>query len=251
MANVRIFCRFSPRPRPEETETIQFQDRSGREWCEKNGHKVVSVYHEPDCSGRDDKPKDRPQLWRVLEEIKPGEILLAWRWDRLSRSVYLTKYLERDAISRGYQIATVAGGIDDISPEGKLARAVLSAADEYTAEANAARTSLYMIRYQRENRAMSAVPQIGKRRGEDGQMIRRGEVVTQRRWEDDPEEAKVIDRVLAMAASGMSHYAIAKALNVAGVPSRGRQWYKETVKKIIDRSMLEGHPVFEQKQQAS
>lgn len=235
----RIYVRFSPRPRPEETETLEFQEEECRRWCAKHGHEPSSVYADPDISGRKESEEDRPELWRAMDALQRGEMLLAWKWERLSRSVYLSEVLCREAKAKGAVIATVMRGVDSSDPDGVLIRQVLSAFDEYTAKVIAVRTKHAMRRFQRHNVAMSKVAPFGKREGPARTKLKDGREVVQRTWEESPEEAAVVERIIRMKSDGATDYSIAKLLNDEGVAARGRKWYVETVRRIVERAKLE------------
>lgn len=238
-ARARIYCRFSPRPRPDETETLAFQEDECRRWCKREKIEVACVYSDPDISGRKDCEEDRPELWKLLNEIQRGELIVAWKWDRISRSVYLTEYLTRESRKHGYSIATVTRGVDGTSPEDDLVRTVMAAADEYFAKVNAIRTKHAMRRYQRIGVAMSANPPYGMMRGPDGVKVKNGKEVPQRRWVECPREMEVVRRILALHGEGLSNHAIAKRLNDEKAPCRGGEWAKIKIKRIVERAKQE------------
>ncbi|MBD1852988.1 recombinase family protein [Cyanobacteria bacterium FACHB-502] len=63
---------------------------------------------------------DRPQLHRALEQLRPGDVFVVWKLDRLARSLkdLLTLMEKIDAIGAGFLSLTEA--IDTTTPTGRM-----------------------------------------------------------------------------------------------------------------------------------
>ena len=63
---------------------------------------------------------DRPQLHRMLDQLRPGDVLVVWKLDRLSRSLKdLLHILEKlDAVGAGFRSLTES--IDTTTPAGRM-----------------------------------------------------------------------------------------------------------------------------------
>jgi DNA invertase Pin-like site-specific DNA recombinase len=77
---------------------------------------VDRIFEEKASGGR----WDRPQLHRAIEQLRPGDIFVVWKLDRLSRSLkdLLTLIEKVDAIGAGFRSLTEA--IDTTTPAGRM-----------------------------------------------------------------------------------------------------------------------------------
>ena len=231
-----VYARFSPRPDANNCESIETQTELARSYVAKKGGEILKICADPDMSGAD---HERPGLWEAMDALKPGYTLLVWKTDRLVREVYLAEKLFREIAEKRARFETIETGEITQSPHDKLVRGILTHFDQYIREIGNYRTSLSMRRHQKNDRAMSAYPPYGKRRAADCPVTREGVETMQRRWEDDPEEMAIVERILQESAAGLSHYAIAEGLNRDGIPARGERWYKKSVARICLRAASE------------
>lgn len=83
------------------------------------------------CSGR---AASRPQLEAALECLRQGDSLVAWRFDRLGRSVRHLLELSGQLDDRGCQLVSLTEAIDTGTPGGRLVFAVFAALAAFEAE---------------------------------------------------------------------------------------------------------------------
>jgi len=62
---------------------------------------------------------DRPELARLLDQLKPGDALVVWRLDRLGRSITHLVHFITDIGSRGIGIISLTEEIDTRPPAGR------------------------------------------------------------------------------------------------------------------------------------
>ncbi|MEL7485216.1 MAG: recombinase family protein, partial [Planctomycetota bacterium] len=88
------------------------------------------IYEEEASGGR----WDRPELHRLLDQLRQGDTVVVWKLDRLSRSLKdLLSILERiDAAGAGFRSLTEA--IDTTSPAGRMMMQMLGAFAEFERE---------------------------------------------------------------------------------------------------------------------
>jgi DNA invertase Pin-like site-specific DNA recombinase len=114
---------------------------------------VERVFDEAASGGR----WDRPALHRLLDQLRPGDVVVVWKLDRLSRSLKdLLAILERvDAAGAGFRSLTEA--IDTTVPAGRMLMQLLGAFAEFERAMVRERTSAGLA-------AARAAGRIGGRR---------------------------------------------------------------------------------------
>ena len=91
-----------------------------------------------------------------------------------------------------------------------------------------ARTSAAMLRHQRSGRRMSDKCPYGKRRDR----------LDSKYLADDPDEQRVIDRIISEHRKGRGLRAIGRLLSSEGILCRGGHWNHQTIKAILVRAGL-------------
>lgn len=156
------------------------------------------------------KARDRPQLEAALVDVADGGALIVAKLDRLTRSLpHLAQLLER-ADTDGFSIVALDLGLDTSTDTGRLVAQIMGSIADWERRRIAARTR-EALQVKRDNG------------------WRPGTVLI---------PADVSARILDMRDRGSSLEAIAAALNADGVPTArgGKQWYRSTVKMVLDRS---------------
>jgi DNA invertase Pin-like site-specific DNA recombinase len=80
------------------------------------------------ASGAD---RDRPELARALRFLRPGDVLVCWKFDRLARSLSHLLMIIDDLIKRDIHFACTAENIDTSTPMGKLQMHLMGAFAEF------------------------------------------------------------------------------------------------------------------------
>ncbi len=142
-----IYTRFSPRRNAGESESCETQEAYCRRHAGRRGMEVKAVHHDRAISG---KEEDRPNLWGSIDELRKGDVLVCWKWDRLARNVYLTECIKRAVAKQGARIEVVEGDVEGDGPEQEMIRQVLAAFAEYERKVVSARTK-YAMKYHQSN----------------------------------------------------------------------------------------------------
>ncbi|TDW30981.1 recombinase family protein [Cryobacterium psychrophilum] len=116
----------------EESISLELQETAGRDHCAKHGYVVVGVEADPGISGRTWK---RPAVVRVMDmiESKQADVVVLWRWSRLSRS-------RKDWALAVDRIEVAGGKIEsatepnDVSASGRFARGVMTELSAFESE---------------------------------------------------------------------------------------------------------------------
>jgi site-specific DNA recombinase len=96
MKKAIIYCRVSTSEQKEKGYSLKEQERILREYCKKNGIKIVWYFIE-DHSAKDFNRPEFKKLYQIAKENKEDiDYLLVYKWDRFSRDVFLSyEYLDK------------------------------------------------------------------------------------------------------------------------------------------------------------
>lgn len=109
----------------EDSISLELQETACRAHCEREGYKVVGVESDPGISGR---TWNRPGVVKVMEHIesKRAEVIILWKWSRLSRS-RLDWAVAADRVeTAGGRIESATEAIDVSTSTGRLARGMMT-----------------------------------------------------------------------------------------------------------------------------
>jgi DNA invertase Pin-like site-specific DNA recombinase len=114
------------------------------------------VYQETASGGR----SDRPELSRLLGQLRPGDVVLVWKLDRLARSLKdLLHLLERiEAADAGFRSLTES--IDTITPAGRMLMQMLGSFAEYERAMVRERTAAGLAAARAEGRVGGGRPKL-------------------------------------------------------------------------------------------
>ncbi|WP_041375772.1 recombinase family protein [Polymorphum gilvum] len=101
---------------------------------------------------------NRPALQKLLESVQPGDVVIVWKLDRLSRSLMdLLRIMERlDAAAAGFRSLTEA--IDTTTPAGRMMMQMLGSVAEFEREMIRERTRAGLAHAREQGR------RLGRRR---------------------------------------------------------------------------------------
>ena len=94
------------------------------------------IYTEKASGGR----WDRPELHRALEQLRPGDVLVVWKLDRLSRSLKDLVHLIDHIRKVGAKFRSITEAIETETPVGQLIAEVLGAFAQFEREMTRERT---------------------------------------------------------------------------------------------------------------
>jgi DNA invertase Pin-like site-specific DNA recombinase len=83
---------------------------------------------------------DRPEFLKMLEMLRPGDILVIWRLDRLGRSLKDLIETVNELAARGVELRSLKENIDTSTPTGKLMFHVMAALAEFERDVISERT---------------------------------------------------------------------------------------------------------------
>ncbi len=83
---------------------------------------------------------DRPEFLKMLEILRPGDVLVVWRLDRLGRSLKELIETVNDLAARGVELRSLKENIDTTTPTGRLMFHVIAALAEFERDIISERT---------------------------------------------------------------------------------------------------------------
>ena len=153
--------------------------------------------------------RKRPQLAMVLDRLDAGDgnVLIAARLDRLTRSLADFITILTRAEKHGWQVVVLDIDVDTTTPSGELLAHIVASTAQYERRLISARTKEAMAELKRQGRPLGrprAVPEA------------------------------IRQQILASRNAGHSYRAIAEALNNANVPTAhgGQRWWPATIRAI-------------------
>jgi site-specific DNA recombinase len=202
-----IYCRVSSTAQ-EDGYSLATQERACRQWCAERGLSIASVAHDV-WSGGD---RHRPELDALRERLEPGDTVICYALDRLSRDQYDTAILIALMQDAGARIAFVMEEFENTAT-GKFL---------LTAKAFGAELEREKIR-ERTSRGKAARVALGKDPavGQPPYGYRWLGPGLRQKTQLVPDEATalIVQRIFRDIAAGLSTQNVAMALNAAGIPT--------------------------------
>jgi len=213
----------------DDSVSLELQETACRDHCARAGYEVVAVLADPGISGRTWR---RPGVVRTLAMVEDGsaDVVVLWRWSRLSRS-------RRDwalAIDRvetaGGRIESATEPVDTSTASGRLARGVLTEIAAWDSEVKGEQW-----REAHNRRLDRGLPHSGKPRW--GYTY---DPAT-KTFTPDPEVAPYVAACYARYVAGHSVYALVRWLNAEGVTTvTGGPWRDRALRRVLDAGFPAG-----------
>lgn len=78
--------------------------------------------------------RERPELQKLLSQIRVGDVIVIWKLDRLGRSLADLVHLVNEIQSKGAGLQSLHDNIDTTTPQGKLTFHIFAAIAEFERE---------------------------------------------------------------------------------------------------------------------
>lgn len=210
----------------EESISLEVQETAGRDHCARLGYNVVGVEMDPGISGRTWK---RPAVQRVMASIENGEadVVVLWRWSRLSRS-------RKDWALAVDRIEVAGGRIEsatepnDVTAAGRFARGVM--------------TEMAAFESERIGEQWREVHVNRVNRGLQSGRVPWGWIHEDKQAKPHPVNASAIPKLYELYLAGMGGRQLADWLETNGyVTFYGKtSWEHSTVTTILDSAFHSG-----------
>lgn len=197
------------------------QEAACRELCARHGWVVREVYAEAPGTSAYHEWVQRPELDRLLADLQPGTVVVAWAVDRLTRrGMEQAGAVLRVLEEAGAVLVTVSDGVDSRRDDAELHMGIRA----------------ILARSESRNTSLRSRRGIARRRAEGQWLWNRapyGLRVEDRRLVRDPETYPIARRIADELLAGESAYAVTKRLNEAGIPGpTGGTWNVGSVVRI-------------------
>lgn len=222
-----LYARFSPRPTPNECDSVEKQLERCRAYSLGHGYTVVAEHFDKDLSGG--RADNRPGLQEAIAAAcERGAVLVVFALSRLARCTKVAIDLAERLNAAGADLAVIQENVNTRSPMGRFIFTLFSALAQLEREQIAERTSSAMLRHQANGRRMTRPDRCPY--GWRPDPLALGRLV-----EDDAEQA-AIARIRQEWRKGRGLREIARMLDRAGIDCRGGQWSHSTIRKVLCRS---------------
>ncbi|HEV3256589.1 MAG TPA: recombinase family protein [Gemmataceae bacterium] len=222
-----IYARFSPRPNPEECDSVEKQLERCRAYSVGHGYTVVAEHHDKDLSGG--RADNRPGLQAAIAAAcRRKAVLVVYALSRLARNTRDAIDLAERLNAAGADLAVIQENVNTRSPMGRFIFTLFSALAQLEREQIAERTSSAMLRHQAKGRRMTRPDRCPYG------------------WQPDPadpdhlvedaEEQAAIGRIREEHRQGRGLRAIARVLDQAGIGCRGGCWSHSAVRSVLRRA---------------
>lgn len=201
------------------------------EYCQKNGHELVSLYQDLGISG---STMERPGLQEMLGSLDRFDAIVVYSVCRLSRDRIDTQIIADRMLWRaGKTLLATTQHVDISTEEGRLMVALYAGINQIERVKIINRMSDGRKAKKKTGGYAGGRPAFGKRKfwtlDDEGN-------VAEKKLVEDPKEQAAIDLIRRHAQSGKSHYAIAKYLNEHGHTTKsGKAWTHVQVGRILAR----------------
>lgn len=204
----------------EESISLELQETACREHCRRHGYDVVGVEADPGISGRTWK---RPAVQRVMGMLESGDadVVVLWKWSRLSRSRLDWAVAVDRVEGLGGRIESATEPVDVSTASGRFARGMLAEVAAFESE----RIGEQWRETHARRRSMGLPAAGGPRFGYDlvDGTYRPGE------------HAAVLEHMYRRFVDGAGFSAVARWLNDLGVPTlSGGPWSRDRVTDVLD-----------------
>lgn len=108
---------------------------------------------------------DRPELQRLLDHPRPGDVLVTWKLDRLGRSLKALLILLKKVEAAGAGFRSLTEAVDTATPSGRMMMQMVGAFAEFERAMIKERTRAGLAQARSEGRAGGRKPKLSGRQG--------------------------------------------------------------------------------------
>jgi DNA invertase Pin-like site-specific DNA recombinase len=206
----------------EDSISLELQENAGREHCLRLGYQVVGVEADPGISGR---TWERPAVKRVMGLVEGGhaDVVVVWKWSRLSRSRRDWAVAVDRIESIGGRLESATEPVDTATATGRFTRGMLAEMAAFESDRIGEVWKEVHDRRRRLGLPSSGGDRFGYARGSDG------------RYTIDPVTGPLLAEAYRRVIAGHSLRAVTAWLNANGARTlSGGEFTRDRVVKVLD-----------------
>ncbi|MDR6867639.1 DNA invertase Pin-like site-specific DNA recombinase [Microbacterium resistens] len=211
----------------DDSISLELQELACRDYCDRMGYEVITVEADPGISGR---TWNRPAVQRVMAAIdtREADVIVLWKWSRLSRSRKDWALAIDRADIAGGKIESATEPIDTATASGRFARGVMT---EYAAfQSEQIGEQWEEVRQRRLNLGL---PVSGR--------LPFGWTRTPNGIAPHPEHGPIVVEMYRRYLNGEGSASIAAWLNAQGIPApNGGAWRRPRPLSVMDSPVHAG-----------
>lgn len=115
----------------QSTYSLDLQEEQCRALCKFKGYTKIVVYTD---EGKSAKDLNRPAMKKLRREVRPGDLVVIWKFDRLSRNTIDMLTLVEEWNEAGVGFASCTESVDTSTPSGKTFLTILASIAEMERE---------------------------------------------------------------------------------------------------------------------
>lgn len=217
--NALIYLRQSKAK--HDSISLEIQEAEARAYCARQGYTVRCVVPEEGVSGFSDWRK-RPRFGREVVEAEGVDVVVVYRWSRLSRR-RLDQHQLIDLLEKsGKRVESAVEPVDTSTAGGRFSRDQMMSMAAFESDVKSEQWREALRR-----RAENGLPKNG--------MPRYGYVKAGKGFEPDPVTGPILAELYRRYTAGAGFQALVKDLNARGLKTtRGGSWTAQTLLRTLD-----------------
>ena len=139
-----IYARVSTEDQAREGFSMGEQEERLIEYCKFKRYEVYKVYKDPGISAKNDK---RPAYQEMIQDMRDGKInvIVAFKLDRLTRSVYDVEKLMKQVNEHECEIDCMADESNTVTSNGRMVMRIITSVSQNEIEKCSERTKFGMV----------------------------------------------------------------------------------------------------------
>jgi len=224
MTKAVSYTRFSSDNQREES--IEAQLKAIKEYADKNNITVIREYRDEALTGTTDK---RPGFQQMIKDAASGDfsLVLIHKQNRFARNRIESAINKHALKQHGVRVIAVAEDFGQ-GHHAVLMESVLEGLAEFYSLELAAETMKGLL------------INADKCLYNGGHVLYGYKINNERKYEIEPEEAKIVKEIFEKVSNGWSYSQIIKDLNERGVQRRGKHWNKNTIHDMLKNERYTG-----------
>ena len=217
----------------DDSNSIENQTREGKAFAKANGFHEYELYNEGQGVSGGASIQDRPELFRLVQDIRNGKLSAVWfrHQNRLERNTTTFAIFTDDAKRKGVKLFFGDKEYDYSDPQNVLFGGITSAISQYQKDLQSIQTKRTLLDNAKEGKVWSVVAYGYK--SDNGYLA------------INDSEVQIVKRIYRESLEGVGTDTIAKRLNDDNIPTRkGVNWRGRTVQGIIKNTLYKGERMY-------